>query len=468
MPQLADIITYWNSFAIDKSEIQKPIYMWSCFSVNNCSIGDLEEYINEIANVLNAYKRYNSLFFNDEDQNGHVDIADGLPYETKIYAILYLVRCTLICRLSNDWDLVYLNEFNEPLGLEKHGSEFWGKLIAIAERGLSRLPLDNDNESAKHYCARILAEAGFPLRSLQNKNSKVVKGLRSIWCLLSSGLAYRLYEKILRDFIANSSSIKYDGPFFWLPGGKSGCRMFFKMGLNLLERVSSECAKRNGKVGKIELLKEFGFENPSEDVVDYIFSNCDSVSFSFPIATKTLLKPIPTRMAPAVNPAFISANKIKPVDWARQHGLKVDVVMKLLCDVGVCVQTHIELVDAVEYRKIEQKADEIKRKAEERSAMLFHKNTTTSAVSNPTSTVSNLTQKAVLIRNGVIVGSDSNLQYGKICEGSRVFHQNYGRGLVEKIYGSGGNACVVVHFDKERSTRSFLLRMALNVLRIVE
>ena len=482
MRQLSDIIKYWNSFSFDKREMQKPIYLWDCFSINNCSIQDLGEYIKEIADVLNAYRRNNPLYQYDENLDENVEIV--VPYEMKIYSILYLIRCALICRLSDDWDLVYLDEFNTPLGLENYGREYWGGLIALAERGLSRLPLDNEDEPTKHYCARILAEAGFPLRSLQSGRSKVVQGLRNIWYLRSGGLPYRMYEKVLRDFIANYSLIKRDGPNFWLPGGKSGCRMFFKMGLNLLERVSSEYTKRNGEVSEIELLKEFGFENPSEEAVDYIFRNKTPLSFSIPKQTKipqTQPKSMFTRSAETVNPPKWNYNTakttmctnnsgIKPIDWAIQHGIKVDVVMKLLRDAGVMVRTHMSMVDADEFKKIEQKVAEEKRKAEERSQKLIRDNA-------PAPAISSLTPKATLIRNGKFVGNNSNnipnaensnLQYDKIHKGTHVIHQNYGRGVVDNVYGSGGNACIVVRFDNERSTRSFLQRVALKALQIIE
>ena len=35
---------------------------------------------------------------------------------------------------------------------------------------------------------------------------------------------------------------------------------------------------------------------------------------------------------------------IKPIDWAAQHGVKVDSVMKLLRDAGVPVRTHVSKV----------------------------------------------------------------------------------------------------------------------------
>ena len=279
MHSFADITAYWDSLALDKSETNKPIYMWDCFNINTYSIKDLEDYIQEIAGVLNTYKKSNSLYKYDEDSDKYLAIEP--PFEMKIYATLYLIRCALICRLADDWDLMYRNEFNDNLGLASYGSIYWGELIGTAERSLGRSPLDCEDES-KHYCARILTEAGFPLRSLQNKNSKVVKGLRSIQCLRSGALTQQAYEKILQDFIASSSLIKSDSPYFWLPGGKAGCRIFFRMGLNLLERVSSEYQKRNGEVSEVEILKEFGFDNPSEEAVNSIFKNHGTVSFSFP------------------------------------------------------------------------------------------------------------------------------------------------------------------------------------------
>ncbi|MCR5378222.1 MAG: translation initiation factor IF-2 [Fibrobacter sp.] len=46
--------------------------------------------------------------------------------------------------------------------------------------------------------------------------------------------------------------------------------------------------------------------------------------------------------------------QIKPVDWAREHGVKSDFVMKLLRDNGVKVLTQVSKVPAAEFEKIEE------------------------------------------------------------------------------------------------------------------
>ena len=51
--------------------------------------------------------------------------------------------------------------------------------------------------------------------------------------------------------------------------------------------------------------------------------------------------------------------QIKPVDWAKEHGVKSDFVMKLLRDNGVKVLTQVSKVNAAEFEKIEEMADHI-------------------------------------------------------------------------------------------------------------
>lgn len=63
-------------------------------------------------------------------------------------------------------------------------------------------------------------------------------------------------------------------------------------------------------------------------------------------------------------------DQIKPVDWAESHGIKVDVVMKLLRDAGVTVRTHMSKVDAKDYEKIEAAAETERQKAEARNKNL--------------------------------------------------------------------------------------------------
>ena len=62
--------------------------------------------------------------------------------------------------------------------------------------------------------------------------------------------------------------------------------------------------------------------------------------------------------------------QIKPVDWAREHGVRADVVMKLLRDAGVTVRTHMSKVDASDYEKIEKAAEAERLKAEARNKNL--------------------------------------------------------------------------------------------------
>ena len=66
----------------------------------------------------------------------------------------------------------------------------------------------------------------------------------------------------------------------------------------------------------------------------------------------------------------MSEDQIKPKDWAESHGVKVDVVMKLLRDAGVTVRTHMSKVDATEYAKIEEAAAAEKQKQEARNKNL--------------------------------------------------------------------------------------------------
>lgn len=63
-------------------------------------------------------------------------------------------------------------------------------------------------------------------------------------------------------------------------------------------------------------------------------------------------------------------DQIKPTDWAESHGVKVDVVMKLLRDAGVTVRTHMSKVPAKDYEKIEAAAEAEKQRAEARNKNL--------------------------------------------------------------------------------------------------
>lgn len=62
--------------------------------------------------------------------------------------------------------------------------------------------------------------------------------------------------------------------------------------------------------------------------------------------------------------------QMKPKDWAEAHGLKVDVVMKLLRDAGVTVRTHMSKVDEADFAKIEAAAATEKQKQDARNKNL--------------------------------------------------------------------------------------------------
>ncbi len=100
---------------------------------------------------------------------------------------------------------------------------------------------------------------------------------------------------------------------------------------------------------------------------------------------------------------MVSENQIKPTDWAESHGVKVDVVMKLLRDAGVAVRTHMSKVDAKDYEKIEAAAEAERQKAESRNKNL-KKNTSSDAPSATVSkaksgvTIGGRTLKATLIK----------------------------------------------------------------------
>lgn len=100
---------------------------------------------------------------------------------------------------------------------------------------------------------------------------------------------------------------------------------------------------------------------------------------------------------------MVSENQIKPTDWAESHGVKVDVVMKLLRDAGVTVRTHMSKVDAKDYEKIEAAAEAERQKAESRNKNL-KKNSSSDAPSTTASkakagvTIGGRTLKATLIK----------------------------------------------------------------------
>ena len=62
--------------------------------------------------------------------------------------------------------------------------------------------------------------------------------------------------------------------------------------------------------------------------------------------------------------------QIKPIDWAKEHGVKSDFVVKLLRDNGVKVLTQVSKVNASDFEKIEAAVAEEKKKQDARSKNL--------------------------------------------------------------------------------------------------
>lgn len=402
MPEPYRIAPYWESIKASAGDIKRPIYMWDCFSLAKVSISDLECYVDEIADALNSYGVRDELdFFIARD-------SEYLTYGAKIYAILYLVRCALISRLASDFKLAYRPEFNLPLGLDRVNSWYWGGLIAAAERGLGRNPLNNDNDF-KRYCARIVFEGGLPLRSLQGDISEVAIGLKNIYRLRDNDLS--TCERVLKYFIDNAGLLKPDNPKIWLPGGSSGARVFYDLSMRLFNYIETERKKNNGEVDEIEILKRLGFDEPSERIVKFIFKQektaKDFSSLMAPV--QTAVKPVIPQTAMPLVSAYKSVQTtempsridyIKPIDWAREHGLNGDYVMKLLRDAGVRVLTVVSKVNAVEYKRIEAKVEELRRQAELRKTGLI-KSTNANSFSKTTnvSTPSNIVSTSVSSNN---------------------------------------------------------------------
>ncbi len=92
--------------------------------------------------------------------------------------------------------------------------------------------------------------------------------------------------------------------------------------------------------------------------------------------------------------------QIKPSDWANEHGLKVDVVMKLLRDAGVTVRTQVSKVAASDYEKIEEAAAVEKQKQDSRSKNLKSAAASDSQESAPKKKSATET---VTVKNGVTI-----------------------------------------------------------------
>lgn len=265
-----DINTYWSSLAYSAGNLKNPIYKWSCFS--NASTTELSGYIQDITEQLESYDISNAIYQYDENRDAYYKTK--APIETKVFATLFLIRCALINRCSDDWDLAIRPEYTSEIGLDDLSSSQWASFINTAESVLGRPPLAQGN-TASHYCARILVESGIPLKALQNPKSKVVEGLRSIWTFRTSAPNISAYNKAKNDFESTGVLMKRTGIFSQvlpLPGGRNGCRAFFDTGLNLLESAIAKQKNASSNLDGVALFKELGFENPSQQAIDYIFN----------------------------------------------------------------------------------------------------------------------------------------------------------------------------------------------------
>ena len=161
-----DINTYWSSLAYSAGNLKNPIYKWSCFS--NASTTELSGYIQDITEQLESYDISNAIYQYDDDRDTYYKTEP--PFESKIFATLFLIRCALINRCSDDWDLAIRPEYTSEIGLDDLSSSQWASFINTAESVLGRPPLAQGN-TASHYCARILVESGIPLKALQTPQS---------------------------------------------------------------------------------------------------------------------------------------------------------------------------------------------------------------------------------------------------------------------------------------------------------
>lgn len=265
-----DINTYWSSLAYSAGNLKNPIYKWSCFS--NASTTELSGYIQDITEQLESYDISNAIYQYDENRDAYYKTK--APIEAKVFATLFLIRCALINRCSDDWDLAIRPEYTSEIGLDDLSSSQWASFINTAESVLGRPPLAQGN-SASHYCARILVESGIPLKALQDPKSKVVEGLRSIWTFRTNASNISAYNKAKNDFESTGVlklTTGLSSQVLPLPGGKNGCRAFFDTGLNILERAIAIQKNASGNLDGVTLFTKLSFENPSQQAIDYIFN----------------------------------------------------------------------------------------------------------------------------------------------------------------------------------------------------
>lgn len=95
--------------------------------------------------------------------------------------------------------------------------------------------------------------------------------------------------------------------------------------------------------------------------------------------------------------------QIKPMDWAKEHGVKSDFVMKLLRENGVKVLTQVSKVNASEFEKIEEAVALEKAKQDARSKNLKKVSSAESDSAAPSEKKKSATVSTTTNKNGVKV-----------------------------------------------------------------
>lgn len=286
----AEIVAYWNDF-VNNVNIKDPVYKWNCFN----TISSINRYIEEIAEKLRSIRYSDAYDRNDWKTKSHEQKKNQSP-ERIAFSCLFLVRCALICRIGKDWDLNVLSEFFEDIGQDNFDQRLdWKSCITTAEAALCRAPLVRYNmyndRAPRKYCARVLVEAGIPLQAFQGNNyvtSKVVTGLKNVCKLYFSTMNENAYEKTIKNFMESGDLENPQGQSFFLPGGIAGCRSFFSIGLEFIEHVVRGLDENKDTDIEI-LLKELGFENPSNGAIDYVFGTCSNKRNKKPLSIKRIL-----------------------------------------------------------------------------------------------------------------------------------------------------------------------------------
>lgn len=143
---------------------------------------------------------------------------------------------------------------------------------------------------------------------------------------------------------------------------------------------------------------------------------------------------------------FVDRNlQIKTKDWADQHGLKVDFVMRLLRDAGVPVRSHLTKLNVSEFDKIEKAAIAEKKKIEERNNYL-----------------------ARFIEHTPVHSTVLPTDPSRLHSNVRIHHDKLGNGTITDRQDTNNDAKISIRFDQDNRTRVFDLSKALPHLQIIE